>query len=125
MAAGTSGSEQGAGVRLVWAPPGASCLTLGRWLHFSGPQFLHLSNRTKCSTHPTGSLRELKQNTIVSWENPILFPRGPVGAKSSMKAVILLGPKGLKIHLVFPSLRVFQNNFSRLSETFEIIAFAT
>lgn len=46
-------------------------------------------------------------------------------AKSSMKAVIPLGPKGLKTHLLFPSLRVPQNNFSRWSETFEIVAFAT
>lgn len=41
-----------------------------------------------------------------------------------MKAIILLRLNGLKNSPHIPSIKVFQNNFYRWSETFEIIAFA-
>lgn len=55
----------------------------------------------------------------------ILFPRGSVDSKIIHEGGSSFRSKWSKNSPHIPSIRVFQNNFSRWSETFEIVAFAT
>lgn len=59
-----------------------------------------------------------------SWKNLILFPEGVSGRCEVIhEGGYSFRSKGSKNSPHIPSLRVFHNNFSRWSETFEIIAF--